>query len=166
MAQLSVSSVALKRGVRDRWIGWNFRSQYGRRRLIANNSRFLILPQGRWPNVGSRAQSSANAWPGSKRNLQRLRGDRRMRERTGAQSRLGRGHVCGHMCALAHNLMRMVTLAPHLVGLGAATSALGEEGNGLKNRQIRRVTGIEFFTGSQGFAESVPRYTPSGPRGT
>ena len=26
------------------WIGWDFRSQYGRLRLIANNSRFLILP--------------------------------------------------------------------------------------------------------------------------
>ena len=44
VAQLSMSGAALKCGVRDRWIGWDFRSQYGRLKLIANNSRFLILP--------------------------------------------------------------------------------------------------------------------------
>ena len=44
VAQLSLSAAALKCGVRDRWIGWDFRSQYGRLNLIANNSRFLILP--------------------------------------------------------------------------------------------------------------------------
>ena len=54
VAQLSLSAAALKCGVRDRWIGWDFRSQYGRLKLIANHSRFLILPDGRWPNVGSR----------------------------------------------------------------------------------------------------------------
>jgi hypothetical protein len=57
VAQLSLSSAALKCGVRDRWIGWDFRSQYGRLRLIANNSRFLILPDGQRPNVGSRVLS-------------------------------------------------------------------------------------------------------------
>jgi ribosomal protein L27 len=57
VAQLSLSAAALKCGVRDRWIGWDFRSQYGRLPLIANNSRFLILPEGRWPNVGSRVLS-------------------------------------------------------------------------------------------------------------
>ena len=57
VAQLSLSAAALKCGVRDRWIGWDFRSQYGRLKLIANNSRFLILPDGRWPNVGSRVLS-------------------------------------------------------------------------------------------------------------
>ncbi|MDA8253487.1 MAG: DUF4338 domain-containing protein [Rhodospirillales bacterium] len=57
LAQLSVSAAALKCGIRDRWIGWDFRSQYDRLRLIANNSRFLILPEGRWPNVGSRVLS-------------------------------------------------------------------------------------------------------------
>jgi len=57
LAQLSVSAAALKCGVRDRWIGWDFRSQYDRLKLIANNSRFLILPEGRWPNVGSRVLS-------------------------------------------------------------------------------------------------------------
>jgi hypothetical protein len=54
VAQLSFSAAALKCGVRDRWIGWDFRSQYGRLQLIANNSRFLILPDWHRPNVGSR----------------------------------------------------------------------------------------------------------------
>lgn len=57
VAQLSVSAAALKCGVRDRWIGWDFRSQYGRLKLVANSSRFLILPEGRFPNVGSRVLS-------------------------------------------------------------------------------------------------------------
>ena len=57
VAQLSLSAAALKCGVRDRWIGWDFRSQYGRLKLIANNSRFLILPEWRRPNVGSRVLS-------------------------------------------------------------------------------------------------------------
>ena len=57
VAQLSLSAAALKCGVRDRWIGWDFRSQYGRLKLIANHSRFLILPDGRWPNGGSRVLS-------------------------------------------------------------------------------------------------------------
>ena len=57
VAQLSLSAAALKCGVRDRWIGWDFRSQYGRLKLIANNSRFLILPQWHRPNVGSRVLS-------------------------------------------------------------------------------------------------------------
>jgi GNAT superfamily N-acetyltransferase len=54
VAQLNVSAAALKCGVRDRWIGWDFRIQYGRLNLIANNSRFLILPEWHRPNVGSR----------------------------------------------------------------------------------------------------------------
>jgi len=54
VAQLSMSAAALKCGVRDAWIGWDFRTQYGRLNLIANNSRFLILPNGHRPNVGSR----------------------------------------------------------------------------------------------------------------
>ena len=47
VAKLSLSAAALKCGVRDRWIGWDFRSQYGRLKLIAHHSRFLILPDGR-----------------------------------------------------------------------------------------------------------------------
>ena len=57
VAQWSLSAAALKCGVRDRWIGWDFRSQYGRLKLIANNSRFLILPDWHRPNVGSRVLS-------------------------------------------------------------------------------------------------------------
>ena len=57
VAQLSLSAAALKCGVRDRWIGWDFRSQYGRLNLIANNSRFLILPGWQRPNIGSRVLS-------------------------------------------------------------------------------------------------------------
>lgn len=54
VAQLSMSAAALKCGVRDRWIGWDFRMQYDRLSLIANNSRFLILPDWHLPNLGSR----------------------------------------------------------------------------------------------------------------
>ena len=57
VALLSISAAALKCGVRDRWIGWDFRSQYGRLQLIGNNSRFLILPDWHRPNVGSRVLS-------------------------------------------------------------------------------------------------------------
>jgi len=57
VALLSISAAALKCGVRDRWIGWDFTTQYGRLKLIANNSRFLILPDWHLPNVGSRVLS-------------------------------------------------------------------------------------------------------------
>ena len=57
VAQLGISAAALKCAVRDRWIGWDFRSQYGRLKLIANNSRFLILPDWHRPNIGSRVLS-------------------------------------------------------------------------------------------------------------
>jgi hypothetical protein len=54
IALLSFSASALKCAARDRWIGWDFRLQYGRLKLIANNSRFLILPDWHRPNVGSK----------------------------------------------------------------------------------------------------------------
>jgi uncharacterized protein DUF4338/DDE family transposase len=54
VALLSFSVAALKCAVRDRWIGWDFRHQYDRLKLVANNSRFLILPQWHRPNLGSR----------------------------------------------------------------------------------------------------------------
>src|SRR3970040_2960272 len=46
VALLTFSAAAWKCAVRDRWIGWGFshRYDYERLRLIANNSRFLILP--------------------------------------------------------------------------------------------------------------------------
>jgi len=43
-ALLCFSAAAWKCGVRDRWIGWGYRHQYDRLGLVANNGRFLILP--------------------------------------------------------------------------------------------------------------------------
>jgi hypothetical protein len=57
VALLSFSASALKCAARDGWIGWNFRHQYDRLKLIVNNSRFLILPDWHIPNVGSRILS-------------------------------------------------------------------------------------------------------------
>lgn len=54
---LSFSSAAWKCAARDRWIGWSYRHQYDRLHLIANNSRFLILPDWHYPNVASRVLS-------------------------------------------------------------------------------------------------------------
>jgi hypothetical protein len=53
-ALLSFSAAAWKCAVRDRWIGWDYRHQYDRLKLVANNSRFLILPDWHHPNLGSR----------------------------------------------------------------------------------------------------------------
>jgi hypothetical protein len=47
-------SAAFKCKVRDRWIGWPSFLQYQRLTFIANNSRFLILPYVRIPNLASR----------------------------------------------------------------------------------------------------------------
>lgn len=57
VALLSFSAAALKCAVRDRWIGWDFRHQYDRLKLVVNNSRFLILPPWQVPNLGSRVLS-------------------------------------------------------------------------------------------------------------
>jgi Druantia protein DruA/DDE_Tnp_1-associated len=57
MALISFSSAALKCTARDRWIGWSYRHQTGRLKLIANNSRFLILPTVSDKNLGSRVLS-------------------------------------------------------------------------------------------------------------
>jgi Domain of unknown function (DUF4338)/DDE_Tnp_1-associated len=54
VALLSFSASALKCAARDKWIGWDFRHQYGRLKLIANNSRFLILPDWHRPNLGTK----------------------------------------------------------------------------------------------------------------
>lgn len=54
VALLTFSAAALKCAIRDRWIGWDFRHQYDRLKLVANNSRFLILPRWHRPNLGSR----------------------------------------------------------------------------------------------------------------
>lgn len=57
IALLSFSAAAWKCAARDRWIGWNFRHQYDRLKLVVNNSRFLILPHWHFPNLGSRILS-------------------------------------------------------------------------------------------------------------
>ena len=69
VALLSFSAAAWKCSVRDRWIGWDFHRQYhyDRLKLIANNSRFLILPQCHRANLGSKILSLcqkrlANDW--------------------------------------------------------------------------------------------------------
>jgi hypothetical protein len=57
MALASFSAAAWKCAVRDKWIGWAFRHQFNRLHLIANNSRFLILPQSHHTNLASRVLS-------------------------------------------------------------------------------------------------------------
>jgi hypothetical protein len=54
VALLGFSSAALKCSARDNHIGWQARHQYDRLHLVTNNSRFLILPEFRYPNLGSR----------------------------------------------------------------------------------------------------------------
>jgi Druantia protein DruA/DDE_Tnp_1-associated/Transposase DDE domain len=56
LALLGWSTAALKCGARDKWIGWPDRLQWRRLRMIANNSRFLLLSAaGTQPNLASRA---------------------------------------------------------------------------------------------------------------
>ena len=54
LALLVLNAAAWKCAARDRWIGWDLRHQYDRLHLIANNARFLILPQQHRPNLASR----------------------------------------------------------------------------------------------------------------
>lgn len=57
LALLSFSAPAWKCAARDNWIGWDFRYQYDRLHLLANNSRFLILPGHHYRNLASRVLS-------------------------------------------------------------------------------------------------------------
>jgi hypothetical protein len=57
VALVSFSASALKCSARDRWIGWDFRFQYDRLKLLTNNNRFLILPEWHLPNLASRVLS-------------------------------------------------------------------------------------------------------------
>ena len=57
VALLSFSACALKCAARDRWIGWDLRHRYSRLKLVVNNRRFLILPDGHVFNLGSRVLS-------------------------------------------------------------------------------------------------------------
>lgn len=68
LALLSFSAAAWKCAARDAWIGWDFRHQYDRLHLIANNSRFLILPEHHVANLASRVlalseRRLAEDWP-------------------------------------------------------------------------------------------------------
>ena len=54
---IGFSVSALKCAVRDKWIGWDHRHQYGRLKLVINNNRFLILPDFHIPNLASRVLS-------------------------------------------------------------------------------------------------------------
>lgn len=54
LALIGWSAAALKCQARDQWIGWPKLMQYRRLPLIANNTRFLILPQRPIPNLASR----------------------------------------------------------------------------------------------------------------
>jgi hypothetical protein len=57
LALLGWSSAALKCKERDRWIGWTPALKLQRLPLVANNSRFLILPEVQTPNLASRILS-------------------------------------------------------------------------------------------------------------
>lgn len=57
VALIGFSVSALKCAVRDQWIGWEYRHQYGRLKLVVNNNRFLVLPDWHIPNLGSRVLS-------------------------------------------------------------------------------------------------------------
>jgi hypothetical protein len=55
VAVLTFCSAALHLKPRDRFLNWSARQVSERRHLIAQNSRFLVLPStGRWPNLASR----------------------------------------------------------------------------------------------------------------
>ena len=57
LALLAWQAAALKCRARDRWIGWPPVLQYRRLAFLANNSRFLILPDAHLPNLASRVLS-------------------------------------------------------------------------------------------------------------
>ena len=57
LALLSFSAAALNLKARDDWIGWQYRHRSDRLKLVSNNTRFLILPDHHYPNLGSRILS-------------------------------------------------------------------------------------------------------------
>jgi hypothetical protein len=54
VALLCFAAAALKLAPRDQWIGWSSRQQYARLRLLANNTRFCVLPGWNHKNLASR----------------------------------------------------------------------------------------------------------------
>ncbi|MBS4007852.1 MAG: ISAs1 family transposase [Clostridium sp.] len=57
VALLGWGTAAFKCGSRDEWIGWSREQQWRRLLFLANNARFLILPQVRMPNLASKILS-------------------------------------------------------------------------------------------------------------
>lgn len=57
VALLGWGSAAFKASSRDRWIGWSPQQQWQRLHLVANNQRFLVLPEVRIQNLASRVLS-------------------------------------------------------------------------------------------------------------
>lgn len=54
VALLGCGTAAFKCGPRDEWIGWSREQQWHRLIFVTNNSRFLILPGVRIPNLASK----------------------------------------------------------------------------------------------------------------
>jgi hypothetical protein len=54
VALMGWGTAAFKCGVRDKWIGWTREQQWSRLQFIANNMRFLILPDVKIPNLASK----------------------------------------------------------------------------------------------------------------
>ena len=63
LALLGWHAGSFKVGVRDRWIGWTREQQFRRLRLVANNTRFLVLPGVAIPNLASRVLGFGAAAP-------------------------------------------------------------------------------------------------------
>jgi hypothetical protein len=57
IALISFSAAVLQCEARDHWIGWHYRHQTGRLKLLANNSRFLLFLPRQVNNLGSRLLS-------------------------------------------------------------------------------------------------------------
>ena len=71
---LSFSSAAWRLGVRDEWIGWSEATRQARLPLIAQNSRFLLLPSVQVPHLASHVLGLATRGLG--RDWQQLYGDK------------------------------------------------------------------------------------------
>jgi len=59
LGAISFSAAALALRDRDQWIGWDRHQRQRNRHLIVNNSRFLLLPWVRVPNLASHVLAKA-----------------------------------------------------------------------------------------------------------
>jgi len=55
VALIGWGTAAFRCASRDRWIGWCAEQQWRRLRFIADNQRFLVLPNAHMPNLASKA---------------------------------------------------------------------------------------------------------------